>query len=59
MNPEVGETIKYHGYPISHPIKEDFITEIAHNSLEDAKEFIDRLLKLGLLDNVEAKEVKP
>ena len=42
---KVGESIKYQGYEIERSSKEDFITLIAHDTLKDAKDFIDRLIE--------------
>lgn len=49
---KIGEVIYYKEYTITHPVKEDFITEIAHDRLKDAKTFIDFLLRRGLIKGV-------
>ena len=50
---EIGEVLRYKGYTISHPRQKDYVTEIAHDSLQDAKEFIEELLDCDLLEKVE------
>ncbi len=57
MKMKVGDEIDYKGYSITHPIKKEYVTEVAHNSLEDAKEFIDTLLNHDLIVNVTPEEV--
>ena len=47
---EIDETVKYKGFNITHPCEENYITEIAHDSLEDAKHFIDALIEWDLVE---------
>lgn len=54
-NMGVGDAAIYKGYTISHPIKEDYVTVIAHDTLKDAKEFIDTLLERDLIDKPKKK----
>lgn len=51
---KVGEQIHYKGYPITHPCEEDYVTEIAHDTLGDAKKFIAMLLKCALIEEVKS-----
>ena len=47
---EVGEMVKYKGYDITRQSEPDYVVEVAHDSLEDAKAWIDRLIDIGQLD---------
>jgi len=45
-----GETILYYAYEITKVEEGEFIVAIAHDSLEDAKNFIRRLINTGELE---------
>lgn len=55
----IGESKKYRGYDISRPCEEDYVTEIAHDTLKDAKDFIDRLILSGVISSEDDQEKSP
>lgn len=55
---KIGGTVYHKGYPISHPNEADYITEIAHDSLKDARKWIDKLLELSELEPAEQKPLE-
>ncbi len=50
---EVGETIKYRGYSITRHLEGDFTVTVGEDTLEELKDWIDRLIDKGDLDDVE------
>lgn len=42
---KVGEKVKHRGYDITRQNKTDYVVEVAHDSLKEAKEWIDRLIE--------------
>lgn len=50
---EIKQMIYYRHYPISRPCEEDYVVEIANDTLGEAKSFIDRLIAQGLIEETE------
>lgn len=50
---QIGSKVTYKGYIIEHPCVEDYVTLIAHNSLKEAKKYIDDGLANGSLEKEE------
>lgn len=49
---KIGAQIKYRGYDITKHLEEDYVVEVGHDSLKDAKDWIDRLIVKNELDEV-------
>ncbi len=52
---KVGAVIKHRGYDISRPLEDDFVVEVGHDTLKDAKAWIDRLISKDELDDVDSQ----
>ena len=53
---KIGDVVKHRGYPITKKRKDDYVVGVGHDTLKDAKEWIDQLIRNDELEGEEEKK---